>query len=83
MEIPAQNLYVDCLIDPSFEAVNIFFVISFKCKEHWNKDERYFVPTVKIKYYDILIDIRKLWYNVNIKWLQNDKLSNSQFDKVR
>ena len=27
MEIPAQNLYVDCLIDPRFEAVNIFFML--------------------------------------------------------
>ena len=26
MEIPAQNLYVDCLIDPRFEAVNRFFM---------------------------------------------------------
>ena len=52
----AQNWYLDFLIDPSFPEVNILFVLSFEYEALKRRPKRYFLPTVQISDYNILID---------------------------
>ena len=44
-----QNLYLDFLIDPSFQGVYILFAFSFE-------NEKYNLPKVEIKNYNVMID---------------------------
>ena len=50
----AQNHYLDFLIDPSFQGVNMLFVLSFE-------NENDFLPTVEIKDYNVMIDERNFF----------------------
>ena len=56
----AQKRYLDHLIDPSFQGVNIIFVLPFKdadCCETHNQ----YLPTVEIKDYNAMIDGRNFF----------------------
>ena len=50
-----QNRYLDFLIDPSFQGVNRFFVLSFKDDDGGESHKRYYLPTVEIKDYNAMI----------------------------
>ena len=52
----AQNQYLDCLINPSFQGVNKFFVLSFKNKAQRTIQTRYFFPTVEMKDSSVMTD---------------------------
>ena len=54
----AQNRYFDFLIDPSSQGVNRLFVLSFKDNDGWESHKQYYLPTVEIKDYNIMIDGR-------------------------
>ena len=54
----ARNQYLDCLIYPSFQGVNRIFVLSFEDNAVRTTHIRYFLPKVKVKYYNVLIDAR-------------------------
>ena len=43
-------------IDPSFQGVNRFFVVSFEHNVVGNGHRRYSVPTIEIKNYNVMID---------------------------
>ena len=45
VSIERQNQYVDFLIDPSFEGVNRFFVLSFENETQQTSYKRYYLPT--------------------------------------
>ena len=49
------NQYLDCLIDSSFQRVNRLFVLSFENNEHRKSYKRYFLPTVEMKDYNVMI----------------------------
>ena len=51
-----KTIYVDYLIDPSFQGVNRFFVSSFEDKAHKIRNTGCFIPTVEIKDYDFMLD---------------------------
>ena len=51
-----SNQYLDYLIDPSFQGINILFVLSFENDAHRTSYKRFFLPTVEIKDYNIMID---------------------------
>ena len=51
-----QNPYLDYLIGPSFQGVNRFFLFSFEDKAVKEKRPKYFLPTLEIKYYNVMID---------------------------
>ena len=53
-KIYTQNRYLKHLIDPSFQGVNRLFVLSFEDDEH-RSYKRYFLPTVEIKDYSVMI----------------------------
>ena len=51
-----SNQYLDYLIDPSFQGINILFVLSFENDAHRTSYKRFFLPTVEIKDSNIMID---------------------------
>ena len=53
--IQTRNQYLNHLIDPSFQGVNNLFVLSFENDAHQRSYKRYFLPTVKIKDYNVVI----------------------------
>ena len=55
-ELLAQNPNLNHLVEPSFQGVNRFFVLAFENDNHRTSDERYYLPTVEIKDYNIVIN---------------------------
>ena len=53
--------YLDFLIDPSFQGANRLFDLSFKSNDGGESHKQYYLPTVEIKYYNVMIDRRKLF----------------------
>ena len=43
-------------MDPSFQGANRLFVLSFEDKEQRKSYKRYYLPTLKIKSYNVMID---------------------------
>ena len=54
--IQTRNQYLNHLIDPSFQGVNKLFVLSFENDARRRSYKRYFLPTVEIKDYNVMID---------------------------
>ena len=57
----ARNRYLDFLINPSFQGVNRPFVLSFKDDDSWENHKQYYLPTVEIKDYNVMIDGRSFF----------------------
>ena len=55
-ELLAQNPNLNHLVEPSFQGVNRLFVLAFESDNHRTSDERYYLPTVEIKDYNIMIN---------------------------
>ena len=55
-ELLAQNPSLNHLVEPSFQGANRLFVLAFKNDTHRTSDERYYLPTVEIKDYNIMIN---------------------------
>ena len=55
-ELLAQNTNLNHLVEPSFQGVNRLFVLAFENDNHRTSDERYYLPTVEIKDYNIVIN---------------------------
>ena len=51
-----QNQYLDFLIDPSFQGVNRLFVLSFENEDDRTVSTKYYLPTVEINDYNVMID---------------------------
>ena len=63
MTVQSNNNNLNYLIDPTFAKVNRLFVLSFEGieknnvkKDHRDSFSRYYVPKVKIKNFNVLID---------------------------
>ena len=54
-ELLAQNPNLNHLVEPSFQGVNRLFVLAFENDDHRTSDDRYYLPTVEIKDYNIMI----------------------------
>ena len=52
----AKNGNLNYLIHPTFEKVNRFFVLSFENEDDRKSYHRYYVPSIEIKNYNVLID---------------------------
>ena len=59
------NAYLDFLIDPIFQGVNILFVLPFNADNSRIGHFRYYLPTVKVKGYNVIIDGKKLFWSTN------------------
>ena len=55
-ELLAQNPNLNHLIEPSFQGVNRLFVLAFENDNHRTIHDRYYLPTVEIKDYNIMIN---------------------------
>ena len=52
-----RNRYLDNLIDPSFQGGNsLFFFLSFEDDDGQKSDKQYYLSTVKIKDYNVMIN---------------------------
>ena len=60
-QILKRNL--DFLIDPSFQGVNRLFVLSFEDRKIRESYKQYFLLTVEVKDYNVMIDGRNLLIN--------------------
>ena len=54
--IQALNSYLDYLTDPSFQGVNRLFVLSLENTTNRTVHTQYYLPTVEIKDYNVMID---------------------------
>ena len=57
----AQNQYFYFLIDPCFQGVKELFVLSFKNENGRGSYKQYYLPAVKIKYCNVMIDGRNFF----------------------
>ena len=55
-EFLAQNPNLNHLVEPSFQGVNRLFVLAFENDDDRTIDEKYYLPTVEIKDYNIMIN---------------------------
>ena len=55
-ELLAQNPNLDHLVEPSFQGVNRLFVLAFENDDDRTSDDQYYLPTVEIKDYNIMIN---------------------------
>ena len=55
-ELLAQNPNLNHLVEPSFQGVNRLFVLAFENDDDRTSDDKYYLPTVEIKNYNIMIN---------------------------
>ena len=55
-ELLTQNPNLNHLVETSFQGINRLFVLAFENDNHRTSDERYYLPTVEIKDYNIVIN---------------------------
>ena len=77
-KIYTQNRYLNHLIDPSFQGVNRLSVLSFENDEHQRSQKQYFLPTVEIKDYNVMI-VGKKFFNQPVK---NDLITYETIQKI-
>ena len=56
VSIQEPNLYLDYLIHPSFHGVKRLFVLLFENTTDRTVHTKYYLPTVEIKDYNVMID---------------------------
>ena len=75
-ELLAQNPNLNHLVEPSFQGMNRLFVLTSENDNHRSSDERYYLPTVEIKVYNIVIN----GGNFFDQPIKNDKIT---YDNIR
>ena len=55
-ELLAQNPNLNHIVEPSFQGVNRLFVLAFENDDDRTSDEQYYLPTVEIEDYNIVIN---------------------------
>ena len=55
-ELLAQNPNLNHLVEPSFQGVNRLFVLAFENDDDRTSDDQYYLLTVEIKHYNIMIN---------------------------
>ena len=69
-----QNRYLNQLVDPSFQGVNRLFVLSFENETDRTSHSTYYLPKVKIKDYNVMIDGKNFFdqpINSDLKTYEN------------
>ena len=57
----AQNRYLDFLIGPTFQGVNRLFLLSFENDNGRDSHKQYYLPTVEIRDYNVMMDGRSFF----------------------
>ena len=60
-ELLAQNANLNHLIEPSFQGINRLFVLAFENNDQRTSNKRYYIPNMKIKDHNVMIDRKKLF----------------------
>ena len=60
-ELLAQNPNLNHLIEPSFQGVNRLFVLAFENDDDRTSYDEYYLPTVEIKEYNIMINAENIF----------------------
>ena len=83
-ELLAQNPNLNHLIEPSFRGVNRLFVLAFENDDDRTSDGQYYLPTVEIKDYNIMINGEKVFdqpvKNNKVTYENIGKIATSQGD---
>ena len=66
-----QNPHLDYLIDPSFQGVNRLFVLSFPDNTIRVEYTEYFIPSVEVKYYNVMTNGQNLFNHAVKKQYKN------------
>ena len=77
-ELLAQNPNLNHLIEPSFQGVNRLFVLTFENDDNRTSSDEYYLPTVEIKDYNILINGENV-FDLPIK---NNKVTYENIRKI-
>ena len=77
-ELLAQNPNLNHLVEPSFQGVNRLFVLAFENDNDRTSDDQYYLPTVEIKDYNIMINGE----NVFDQPIKNNKLTYENIRKI-
>ena len=77
-ELLAQNPNLNHLIEPSFQGVNRLFVLAFENDNHRTIHDRYYLPNVEIKDYNIMINDE----NVFDQPIKNNKVTYENIRKI-
>ena len=77
-ELLAQNVNLNYLIEPSFQGANRLFVLAFENDEQRTSNKGYYIPNVKIKDYNVMID-GKIFFDQPVK---NDKVTYENIRKI-
>ena len=75
-ELLAQNPNLNHLVEPSFQGVNRIFVLAFQNDDDRTSDDQYYLPTVAIKDYNIVINGENLFDQP----IKNNKVT---YDNIR
>ena len=62
-ELLAQNPNLNHLVEPRFQEVNRHFVLAFENDDDRTSDKQYYLPTVEIKDYNIMINSENVLIN--------------------
>ena len=62
--VQTQNQYLDHLVDPSYQGANRLFVTSNENDAYRTNHKRYFLSTVEINYYNMMIDRRNFFGSI-------------------
>ena len=77
-QLLAQNPNLNHLVEPSFQGVNRLFVLAFENDDDRTSDDKYYLPTVEIKDYNIIINGDK-FFDQSIK---NNKVTYENIRKI-
>ena len=77
-ELLAQNPNLNHLIEPSFQGVNRLFVLAFENDNHRTIHDRYYLPIVEIKDYNIMINGE----NIFDQPIKNNKVTDENIRKI-
>ena len=77
-ELLGQNPNLNHLIEPSFQGVNRLFVLAFENDDDRTSDDEYYIPTVEIKDYNIMINRE----NVFDQPIKNNKVTYENIRKI-
>ena len=77
-ELLAQNPNLNHLVEPSFQGTNRLFVLAFENNDDRTSDDEYYLPTVEIKDYNIVINVEN-FFDQPIK---NNKITYDNITKI-
>ena len=77
-ELLAQNPNLNQLVEPSFQGINILFVLAFENDAQRTSNKRYYLTNVEIKNYNVMIDGKKTFDQP----MKNDKTAYQNIRKI-